>query len=177
MYTIQLHRTRTVHSIQETQVLPSPPQVMGCVCAPRTPIHTHSSWLSLMYLTFTPSFSPLVPYLHRDSPKLKDECSSPSFELVLPHGLPGSLCVPTLTGLSICPSIRGGPQWPPSAARNSSSNCYRAVSCLLPSRALTRSGCSLPSASHAASSGGLVSACHTVCPHTRPYHTYHIHPS
>ncbi|XP_032330455.1 protein-serine O-palmitoleoyltransferase porcupine isoform X2 [Camelus ferus] len=60
------------------------------------------------------------------------------------------------TGLSICPSIRGGPQWPPSAARNFSSSCCRAVSCLLPSRVLTRSGCSLPSASPAASSGGLL---------------------
>lgn len=83
----------------------------------------------------------------------------------------------TLTGLSICPSIRGGPQWPPSAARNFSSNCCRAVSCLLPSRALTRSGCSLPSASPAASSGGLVSVCPARCHPSRPYHTYRIHPS
>lgn len=91
--------------------------------------------------------------------------------------IPASLlCVPPLAGLSICPSIRGGPQWLPSAARNFSSSCYRAVSCLLPSRALTRSGCSLPSASPAASSGGLVSSCPTMGHHAKPYHTCHIYP-
>lgn len=130
-----------------------------------------------MYLTFTPSPSPPGPCLLTDSPKLKSECSSPSLEHGLPHGHPGSLCVPTLTGLSICPSIRGGSQWPPSAARNFSSNCCRAVSCLLPSRALIRSGCSLPSASPAGSSGGLVSACRTRCQHRgRITHTTFIHP-
>lgn len=88
--TVQLHRTRTVHSIQETRVLHSP-QVMGCVCTPRTPIHTHSWWLSLMYLTFTPFPSPSGPCLHTDSPKLKSECSSLSLEHGLPRGHPGSL--------------------------------------------------------------------------------------
>ena len=76
----------------------------------------------------------------------------------------------------ICSSIRGGPQWPLSAARNFSSSSCRTVSCLLPSRALTRSGCSLPSASPAASSGGLVSACPTMGHHAKPYHTCHIYP-
>lgn len=83
------------------------------------------------------------------------------------------LCPPF--GRSICPSICVGPQWPPSAARNFSSSYYRVVSCLLSNRALTRSGCFLPSALPAASFGGWVSTCQTVFHHHRSYLLCHVH--
>lgn len=90
-----------------------------------------------------------------------------SMDILLP------LCPPF--GRSICPSICVGPQWPPSAARNFSSSYCRAVSCLLSNRALTRSGCCLPSASPAASFGGWVSAYQTVFHHNRVCLICHIH--
>ncbi|XP_077844807.1 protein-serine O-palmitoleoyltransferase porcupine isoform X10 [Macaca mulatta] len=128
MYAIPSPSDWTVHSIGETEVLHSL-QVTGCACACRTLTCTQ-----LVAQSDVPDFSHPPPVL----------------QYVPLHGL-GS---PKLKYLSIWPSIRGGPQWPPSAARNFSSSYCKAVSCLLPSRALTRSGCSLPSASPAASSGG-----------------------
>ncbi|XP_015361962.1 protein-serine O-palmitoleoyltransferase porcupine isoform X6 [Marmota marmota marmota] len=105
-----------------------------------------------MYLMFTSS--PRLPILAVESTAPKSAQVHPlntgdPMDILLP------LCSP-LADLSICLSIRGGLQWPPSAVRNFSSSYCRAVSCLQSSRALTKSGCFLPSASPVASSGGLL---------------------
>lgn len=169
------HWTPIPHNIGETEVLHSP-QVMGCVSVPRTPTHTQLVAHSDVPDTHTlPQYFSMLCLHGMDSPKLKSERSSLFLEHGLPHGHLSSVSPLSQVYPSVHPSV-GGLQWPPSAARNFSSSCCRAVCCLLPSRALTRSGCSLPSASPAASSGGLVSACHTMYHYANLYHTCHIHP-
>ena len=131
---------------------------------PHTHTHIHTQLAAQSDVPDTRTLPP--PY-----PKLKSECSNPSLEHHLcPMDIPASLlCVSPLAGLSICPSIR----WGSAMATFSRQEFFQQ---LLQGCLLTRSGCSLPSASPAASSGGLVSACPTMGHHAKPYHTCNIYP-